>query len=126
MQCRTPRRPPRPRRRHAWLTACGLSLVACLGVATSRSLAGATDGRRFLVDVDATPGTHLLDNRSDRPASTQQIAVDPASDSSVEDENATEHVNPVPVTPQLGAATLTFAGLLIARYRRNVIKWLTA
>jgi len=125
MLCRTPRR-PRPRRRHAWLAACGLSLAACLGAATSRSFAGTTDGRRFTEVVDPQP-THLLDEQLDRPGTTRQIATDPASDSSAaDDENAKEHVNPVPVTPQLGAAALTFAGILIVRYRRDVIKWLTA
>jgi hypothetical protein len=124
MLCRTLRR-PRPRRRHAWLAACGLSLVACLSVATSRSLAGATDGRRFLEDLDATP-TRPLDDDLNGPASTNQNAVDPAGDASADDENTKEHVNPVPVTPQLGAAALTFAGLLIVRYRRDAIKWLTA
>jgi hypothetical protein len=125
MQCRTPRRPrPRPRRRHPWFAACGLSLVACLGVAASRSFGGPTNSQRFLELVDPKP-THLLDEQPDRPASTKQTAVDTASDSSADDDNVKEHVNPVPVTPQLGAATLTFAGLLVVRYRRNVMKWLT-
>jgi len=39
-------------------------------------------------------------------------------------ETQRDPVNPVPLSPQLGAAMMTLAGAIVYRHRRPLLKWL--
>jgi hypothetical protein len=118
------------RRATARIAVFALSLIAGAAVAatSSRSYGAATHGEASdpFAELTATARTRLtfsddLDRSTTTPPTidASDDAVDPATG-----EPTHERVNPVPLTPQLGAATLTLVGLLIARYRRNLAQWL--
>src|SRR5690349_20956697 len=111
-------------------TACGAFaalLIATILLAANACAARAAtvDGAvRFEDEFTPTRASILnLDEQAQIAAPTTQsdkLAPDAA------DQRTNEPVNPVPLTPQLGAAVLTLIALAIARYRGPLIKWLAS
>jgi hypothetical protein len=63
-----------------------------------------------------------------QPPGQQTVLIEPAGKPRIDQNDrspANEIVNPVPLSPQLLSATVTLLAVIVVRYRRSMLNWLT-